>query len=75
MEEDIQNQATKLIEQLKLIKEKFIENQKELELSIRIDAVLVMLKDILKNSKDEAEIRKAITLLIGELEKLIIPKS
>ena len=72
MNQNMNEQETKLIEQLNLVKEKFIKNIEELEVSIRKDVVAIQLKDILKNNNNFENLKIAIENYINTL--LPIPK-
>lgn len=67
---NIKEQEQKLIEQLGLVKEQFIKNQTELNLSIRKDIVAAELKDILTNNPDFYSLKGALESYISNLYKM-----
>ena len=73
MNSEVTEQENKLVEQLNLVKEKFIKDIKELEVSIRKDVVAVQLKDIIKNNNDYESLKFNIEKYIDTL--LPIPKN
>lgn len=67
MNPEITDQENKLVEQLNLVKEKFLKNMEELEVSIRKDVVAVQLKDILKNNNNYEDLKLNIEKYIDTL--------
>lgn len=59
--------AEKVIEQLSAVKEEFIKNKEELELSIRRDVVKVELKSIIAENKDYDSLKKALEKYVDNI--------
>lgn len=60
-------QVSNLLNQLNLVKDKFIKQAQELEISTRNDVVAVTLKDLIKNSKDYDDLKDRLNNYIDIL--------
>lgn len=60
-------QVSNLLNQLNLVKDKFIKQAQELEISTRNDVVSVTLKDLIKNSKDYDDLKDKLNKYIDIL--------
>ena len=60
-------QVSNLLNQLNLVKDKFIKQAQELEISTRNDVVAVTLKDLIKNSKDYDDLKDKLNNYIDIL--------
>lgn len=60
-------QVSNLLNQLNLVKDKFIKQAQELEISTRNDVVAVTLKDLIKNSKDYDDLKDKLNKYIDIL--------
>lgn len=60
-------QVSNLLNQLNLVKDKFIKQAQELEISTRNDVVAVTLKDLIKNSKDYDDLKNKLNNYIDSL--------
>lgn len=60
-------QVSNLLNQLNLVKDKFIKQTQELEISTRNDVVAVTLKDLIKNSKDYDDLKDKLNNYIDIL--------
>lgn len=63
-------QANKIVEQLKVVKDDYVECKKELMVSIRRDVVAAELKDILLENVDYYALKEALDEYIKKLYKL-----
>lgn len=60
-------QVSNLLNQLNLVKDKFIKQAQGLEISTRNDVVAVTLKDLIKNSKDYDDLKDKLNNYIDIL--------
>lgn len=60
-------QVSNLLNQLNLVKDKFIKQAQELEISTRNDVVAVTLKDLIKNSRDYDDLKDKLNNYIDIL--------
>ena len=62
-------QVSNLLNQLNLVKDKFIKQAQELEISTRNDVVAVTLKDLIKKSKDYDNLKDKLNNYIDILKQ------
>lgn len=70
MEPNLEEQGQKLIEQLSVVRNAFIDTQKELAFSIRKDVVAAELRDMLDNNPNFYELKTALESYIDNLLKI-----
>jgi len=63
-------QANKIVEQLKIVKDDYVDCKRELSVSIRRDLVAAELKDILLENVDYYALKEALDEYIKRLYKL-----
>lgn len=65
--EELKKKAEEVVEQLSAVREEFIKDKKELEISIRKDVVKTELKSILSESSDYDTLKKSLEVYIENL--------
>lgn len=75
MENNMIEQANKIVEQLKTVREDYVDCKKELSVSIRRDVVAAELKDILLENVDYYGLKEAIDEYIKKLYRLGVDKN
>ena len=75
MENNMIEQANKIVEQLKTVREDYVDCKKELSVSIRRDVVAAELKDILLENVDYYGLKEAIDEYIKKLYSLGVDKN